>query len=264
VTGASEGIGAAFATRLAREHQPLLLIARDGAQLEMLAATLRRSDGPTITTLALDLTNTDAVLSIDAALVGLSGYADVLINNAGIGLSGSFAEASESNIETLLALNITAQTRLARHMLPGMLARGQGGILFVSSLAAYTPGPWQAVYYASKAYLLSLAEALAAETAGMGVRICCLAPGPVDTAFHAKMEADRSLYRWIMPSQSAARVVAIGLVGYRLGLRVVVPGLLTAGLALALRLLPHRLTLPVVGVLMHPYSQPRKNRTAQK
>jgi uncharacterized protein len=212
----------------------------------------------------LDLTKADAASAIDTALAGLGGFADVLVNNAGMGLSGAFAEASEADIEELLALNIAAQTRLARHVLPGMLARGQGGILFVSSLAAYTPGPWQAIYYASKAYLLSLAEALATETAGMGVQICCLAPGPVDTAFHAKMGADRSLYRWIIPSQSAARVATIGLLGYRLGLRVLVPGVLTAGLALALRLLPHRLTLPIVGVLLHQHAEPRKKCSVQK
>jgi uncharacterized protein len=258
ITGASEGVGAAFAAQLAHQDQPLLLIARDGTRLEAVAATLHRSGRPSIATLALDLTNPGAAGAIDTALAGLGGYADVLINNAGIGLSGSFADTSEADIETLLALNIAAQTRLARHMLPGMLARGRGGILFVASLAAYTPGPWQAVYYASKAYLLSLAEALAVETAGMGVRICCLAPGPVDTAFHSKMRAERSLYRWIIPSQSASRVAAIGLLGYRLGLRVLVPGVLTAGLGLALRLLPHRLTLPIVGVLLRPHTEPRK------
>ncbi len=258
VTGASAGIGAAFAMRLARQDQALLLISRDAARLESVAANLRRKSAQPIATLALDLTQADATAAIDTALAGLGGYADILINNAGMGLSGAFAEATAADVDALLALNVAAQTRLARHVLPGMLTRGRGGILFVSSLAAYTPGPWQAVYYASKAYLLSLAQALAVETAGKGVRICCLAPGPIDTAFHTKMGADRSLYRWIIPGQSAGRVAAIGLLGYGLGLRVIVPGVLTAALALALRLLPHRLTLPVVAVLLRPHTEPRK------
>jgi uncharacterized protein len=252
VTGASEGIGQAFAERLARQGHRLLLIGRDNGRLERVAATLRTDNGPTIEALALDLTTHDALQVVETALARLGGYANFLVNNAGVGISGAFADATQADIEALIALNITAQTKLARHVLPGMLVRGHGGILFVASLAAYTPGPWQAIYYASKAYLLSFASALAAETAGMGVRICCLAPGPVETRFHAKMGADEALYRWLMPSQSADRVAAMGLLGYRWGARVLVPGVLSASLCFALRLLPQRLTLPLISVLLRP------------
>jgi uncharacterized protein len=262
ITGASEGIGAAFAARLAFQHQALLLVARDGARLERVAAKLRRSDGPPIAILSLDLTQADAPQALDRALTGMGGYADMLINNAGVGISGAFAETKPNEIEALISLNVSALTRLARHVLPGMLVRGRGGILFIASLAAYTPGPWQAVYYASKSYVLSLSEALATETAGMGVRVCCCAPGPVETGFHRKMGSEHAVYRWAMPSQTAERVAAVALFGYRLGARVLTPGVLTAGLALCLRLLPHRLTLPVINVLLNPHNAQRKNRSA--
>jgi uncharacterized protein len=254
ITGASEGIGRAFTERLAAEGQALLLIARDGAKLEALADKLRTQHRAQIIALPLDLTAGDATRAIDRSLASMHGYADSLINNAGIGLAGTFSNTPIAAIDAVMALNVAATTRLARHLLPGMLVRGRGGILFVASLVAYTPGPNQAVYCASKAYLLSLAEAIAAETAGLGVRVCCTAPGPVETAFHAKMGADRALYRWAIPNQSPDRVAAVALLGYRLGVRVLVPGLLTAVLALALRLLPHRLTLPIVHVLLRPLS----------
>ena len=106
-------------------------------------------------------------------------------------------------MRALVDLNVRALTRLTRHFLPGMRQRGRGGILNVASLGGYAPGPNQAAYYASKAYVLSLTEAIAAETAGEGVRVCALAPGPVDTAFHARMGAENAFYRYLVPPASA-------------------------------------------------------------
>ena len=251
ITGASDGIGRAFASRLAAQGHTLLLIARTGPDLEAVAADLRAAHpAATIAVLPLDVTGSHAAALINATLFQLNGYADLLINNAGIGLSGPFAEADEAAVSELLALNVNAATLLARHVLPGMLMRGRGGILFVASLAAYTPGPWQAIYYASKAYLLSLAEALAAETAGHGVRICCIAPGPVETRFHEKMGAEHAFYRHLLPSPSPDRVAALSLRAYRRGFRVFVPGLVPATFAFAICLLPHRVTVPIVSFLL--------------
>ena len=118
----------------------------------------------------------------------------------------------------LLDLNVRALTALTRHFLDGMRVRGRGGILNVASLGGYTPGPYQAAYYASKAYVLSLTEAMAAETAGEGVRVCALAPGPVDTGFHARMGAEGAFYRYLLPPASAEAVARAGYRGFALGL----------------------------------------------
>ncbi len=123
----------------------------------------------------------------------------MLVNNAGIGLSGRFDDHSHEEIEALLALNVTALTRLMRHVLPQMRARGRGGVLNIASLGGYVPGPHQAVYYASKAYVISLSEAVASELAGTGVRVAVVAPGPVATGFHAAMGAENARYRaWLL------------------------------------------------------------------
>ena len=128
---------------------------------------------------------------------------------------------------------------------------GRGGILNLASLGGYTPGPYQAAYYASKAYVISLTEAIASETAGEGVRLTVLAPGPVRTAWHDRAGAGAAFYRWLLPS-SAASVARAGYLGYTLGLRVVVPGLLSPFLAVALRVMPHRVTTPMVRWLLKP------------
>jgi short-subunit dehydrogenase len=133
-----------------------------------------------------------------------------------------------------------------------MRVRGRGGILNVASLGSYVPGPNQAAYYASKAYVLSLSEAIAAETAGEGVRVCALAPGPVNTAFHARMGAERALYRAFVPPASAEAVARAGYLGFVLGWRVTIPGVFNPLLALATRILPHRIVIPVVGLLLRP------------
>jgi short-subunit dehydrogenase len=147
---------------------------------------------------------------------------------------------------------VLALTRLMRHFLPGMRVRGRGGILNLASLGGYVPGPYQAVYYASKAYVLALSEAVAAETAGEGVRVSALAPGPVSTDFHRRMGSERSFYRYLVPPASPDRVAAAAYRGFALGWRVIIPGTLNPALALALRILPHRIGTGIVGWLLKP------------
>jgi uncharacterized protein len=130
--------------------------------------------------------------------------------------------------------------------------RGRGGILNLASIGAYTPGRNQAAYYASKAYVLSLTEAIAAETAGEGVRVCALAPGPVNTAFHARMGAEDAFYRTFVLPASARFVANAGYLGFMLGLRVTIPGLINPFLAVAMRIMPHRILVPIVGWLLKP------------
>jgi short-subunit dehydrogenase len=139
-----------------------------------------------------------------------------------------------------------------RHVLPDMRARAGGGVLNVASLGGYVPGPHQAAYYASKAYVISLTEAVASEIAGLGVRLTALAPGPVNTGFHEAMGSEFSFYRQLILPLSPEGTANAAYRGYVLGFRLVVPGLFNKFLAIALRILPHRLLLPLIGWLLRP------------
>lgn len=252
ITGGSEGIGFALAQRFARHGHELLLVARTAEKLAQAQRSIAASTGRAVHILALDITGEGAVDRLDAELQRLGGLCDVLVNCAGIGLSGPFADEPEAKVTALVDLNVRALTQLTSHFLRPMLVRGEGGILNLASVGSYGPGPNQAVYYASKAYVLSLTEAIAYETAGMGIRVCALAPGPVRTGFHARMGARRALYRAFTPPVSPALVAWLGYWGYRLGARVVWPGLVTPLAALSMRLIPHRILSPIVSTLLSP------------
>ena len=256
VTGASEGIGLELARLLARRRSDIVLIARTSVDLaaaaKALQAAARQSPPPNIHTLALDISRPDAAETIAAELTSKNLYVDELINSAGIGLSGNFGEHDPAELDRLVELNVTALSRLTRAVLPDMLARGRGGIINIASLGGFTPGPYQAAYYASKAYVISLTRALAHENRGMGVRFAVVAPGPVETRFHARMDAERAFYRRFLPALSPARVARATMFWYALGSTVIVPGVFNTVLALALGFLPGLLTIPVVALLLHP------------
>jgi short-subunit dehydrogenase len=254
ITGASEGVGRALAFRFAQQGHDLLLIARNEVRLQAAAAEIRKTHDVRVETLALDVTAETAPADIERHLSNLGLYADVLVNNAGVGASGPYAEEDSAAIEAVLALNVMALARLMRHFLPAMRLRRRGGILNLASLGGMVPGPNQAVYYASKSFVLSLSEAVAAEVAADGVRVCAVAPGPVGTRFHAKMDAESAFYRRFMLSLSPETVAWWAYRGLSLGARVVVPGLLNTVLAVFLRILPHRLVIPVVGLLLRTRS----------
>ena len=253
ITGASEGIGLAFARNVMLHGADVLLIARNEACLKAATEGIDKiGRGGRLSYLSLDITETNAVDVLDTKLATMGCYCDVLINNAGSGLAGEFQTHSAADIDALLSLNVMALTRLCRHFLDGQLVRGRGGIINVASLGGFSPGPYQAVYYASKGYVISLSEALAAETSGMGVRVMATAPGPVETGFHSKMGAASAFYRIVMPSTSTDAVAARSLLAYRAGIRVLVPSVVDVVAAIVLKLVPHRLTLPLVGLLARP------------
>lgn len=252
ITGASEGIGLHIAQRFAALGRDVLLVARGDAHLRAAASDITARFGVRAIPVVVDLVAEHAAEHIAAAAEQAGGYVDVLVNNAGVGLSGPFAEAPEGDITGLIDLNVRAMTVLTRHFLPGMRARRRGGLLNIASLAGYTPGPWQATYAASKAYVLSFSEALGAEVADDGVRVTVVAPGPIATRFHAKMGAEDSFYRRLLPSPGPESIALLAVTGYRLGLRLVLPDVWGLVLMPFLRILPHRVTVPIVEWLLRP------------
>ena len=251
VTGASEGIGLALAHRFAKgTGHAVVLIARNAAALEKAASDITAVHGVKTIPLPLDLVQPDAPDIIERKLAGSGLHAEILINNAGIGLGGEFVGHDEAAIAGLLDLNVRSLALLTRRFLPPMLARRHGSIINLASLGGFTPGPYQATYYASKAFVLSFTRAVAQETSGGGVRVCVVAPGPVDTAFHAKMGAETALYRFMMPALSAEAVARSTWRGWRLGFRVIQPGLFNPLTSVIMRWTPWLLLAPIVGWLL--------------
>ena len=257
VTGGSEGIGFALARRFAAAGNDVMLVARRPEPLREAAESIRAEFKVEAIPVSADVTSPDAIATIEAALAAQGAYADVLVNSAGIGLAGSFLDRAPEEVLQVIDLNVRALTRLTRHFLAGMRVRGRGGVLNLGSIGGFGPGPYQAVYYATKAYVHAFSEAIAHETAGHGVRVTVLAPGPVRTRFHAKMGAEHALYRLFTAPASVEAVARAGYLAFALGLRVVVPGILDPFLALALRILPHRMVIPIVGVLLRPMGRAR-------
>ncbi len=255
ITGASRGMGLELARRFAAKGDAVVLVARHPGPLNEAAVEIRAGDARRIAVpLALDVTDANAFAQVQATLQGNGLYLDVLINNAGIGLSGAFETQTPDEIDRLVALNVAALTRFTRLALPDMRARGRGGILNVASLGGFVPGPYQAAYYASKAYVISLTEAVAAECAGSGVRVAVLAPGPVETSFHQRMGSEGSLYRVLLPAATAAKVAASARRDFLLGRRLIVPGLLNLMFAWLLRVTPHTISIPFIAWLLRPPS----------
>lgn len=259
VTGGSEGIGYALARQFAAAGHDLMLIARRPQPLSKAADRIRAEFRVEVAVVAVDITTPAAIPAIDAALAAQKAYADVLVNNAGIGLAGPFLDHAQEAIMRLLDLNVRALTELTRHYLPGMRTRGRGGILNLASLGGYAPGPYQAAYYASKAYVISLSEALAAEMAGQGVRITALVPGPAATAFHERMGGESAFYLRLLPVADPEGIAWAGYRGFLLGWRIVVPGVFNPFLALAMRIVPHRIVIPIIGWLLKPRGQERSD-----
>lgn len=249
ITGASEGIGRALATRFAEDGHALLLVARSAAPLEVAAGELRGRFKSKVEICPVDLATAAGCARVEAQLVELGGFADILVNNAGIGLSGQFYGQSREDIARLCDLNMRSLTDLMRRFLPGMCVRGRGGILNVASFGGLIPGPHQAVYYASKAYVISLTEAVRFEARGEGVRIAVLLPGPVATKFHAKMGADASYYR-LLGAHSAETIARSGYAGFMWGRTLIVPGFLLPFGWLGAKVIPHVLLLPLIGWLL--------------
>lgn len=253
ITGASSGIGYELATLFARDGYGLVLIARDRATLERIGEQLTRDHGVAVRVIAKDLSRANAAAEVYHEMARAALHIDVLVNNAGFGTYGAFAEADAATELAMLQLNIVALTQLTRLFLKNMLTKGEGRILNVASTAAFQPGPLMAVYYASKAYVLSFSEALANELGDSGVTVSALCPGPTRTGFRrrAQMEDSRLFARGVM---DAATVAAIGYRGLMQGKTVIIPGLKNRLLAFTVRFAPRRLVSRVVRMLQDKQS----------
>jgi short-subunit dehydrogenase len=250
VTGASGGIGAALARELAQHGHDLVLASRGVAPMEALAAELRQFGGA-VTIIAADLAEPGAAATLAHEIASRGLAVEILVNNAGLGAAGRFDRSDPARIAEMLQVNIAALTELTRLLLPGMIARGRGKVMLVASVAAFQPGPHMAVYFASKAYVLSLGEALAYELRGTGVSVTTLCPGATATRFFDVAGAGNSVMaRRLRRMMRPADVARLGYRALAAGRRVVVVGLMNRIVALASRHAPHAITLPVTDRLM--------------
>jgi hypothetical protein len=244
ITGASAGIGAELARVFARNGHALVLIARRKERLAALAAEIEAAGRPVPMVLAIDLALPDAVARIDDALATAGLEPQYVVNNAGFGLIGSAGALDRAEQRTMIDLNIRALTELSLAFV-GSLARTRGGLLNVASVAGFMPGPGMAVYYASKAYVLSFSEALHQELKIRNVRVSCLCPGPVETEFAARAGAIARQPPSFL-TVSAARVAEAGYRGLMRGQRLVVPGIGNKIVSFLPRVLPRPLLLDIL------------------
>jgi len=244
ITGASSGIGLELARVFAAHGHELVLVARRQDRLDALAAEIAASGRPRPTVLTANLERREGASAIAAELASRGLEPAFVVNNAGFGLSGAAGTLSRDEQLAMIDLNVRALTELSL-MFVDSLARHRGGILNVASIAAFVPGPGMAVYYATKAYVLSFTEALHRELSAQGVRVTALCPGPVQTEFQARsnMQLPASARSLELP---ADRVAQIGYDGLMRGKRVVIAGLGNKVAVSFLRFVPNALLLRLV------------------
>lgn len=251
VTGASAGIGRVFAEQLAARGDNVVLVARDEARLEELAAELEQSRGLSAEVLAADLTDAADLIAVAARLADAKRPVDLLINNAGFGTFGAFHELPIEAELREVQLNVVALVRLTHAALESMVQRGSGGVINVASVAAYQPIPGNATYAATKAYVLHFTEAVHDELRGTGVSALACCPGPTRTEFAARAGVEDSAtsvpgFLW----DEADVVVAAALSDLAKGRAVSVPTLKNKALAALSGSLPHSVTRRISGAMM--------------
>ena len=245
VTGASAGLGVEFARQLSKRGYALVLAARRKERIEGLAKELGNARA-----VAIDLSKTDAAAKLIADVQSSDETIDLLVNNAGFGLIGQFAELDAKRERQMIDLNVGTLTDLCRAVVPGMIERRSGGIINVASTGAFQPGPKFAVYFATKAYVLSLTEALHEELKPHGVKVSCLCPGPTRTEFgEVAGFGGNGLFDKV--GMEAPHVVAAGLRGLDKNNAVVVPGFLNKMSANSGRFAPRSVVRKIAGSIKY-------------
>ena len=247
ITGASAGIGAEFARLFAANGYRVALVARRIENLEALAKEIVAKGGAAPIVIGCDLSQSGAGETVAAALAAASVEVEYLVNNAGFGLFGDAITLGSSEQLNMIDINVKALTDLTLRF-TGELIRNRGGIINLASIASFLPGPGMAVYYASKAYVLSFSEALHLELGGKGVRVTAVCPGPVPTEFQKRAGFKPGLDSMIL-NVSAADVAAAGYRGVMAGRRVVLPGLGVRIIPFLLRFVPRGLVLAAAGAV---------------
>lgn len=249
VTGASSGIGAEFARACGARGDDLVLVARDERRLEALAETLEKEHGADVEVLVGDLTTETGTTVVEARLESEDPPIDLLVNNAGFGTVGKFAELPREAEAREVSLNVVALMRLCHAALAPMIERGRGGVINVSSLAGYQPTPLNATYGGTKAFVTSFSHALHEETRGTGVNVMVLCPGFTRTEFQDRAGLDSSAvpnFLW----QSCETVVAAALRAHEHGRAVCIPGPLNQAGAVFSSALPGGITRRLAGAIV--------------
>jgi short-subunit dehydrogenase len=252
ITGASAGIGLELAKLFAADGYDLVLVARRAEALEQLAASLRASNGIAVRTWPADLGDPGAPRQLQERAAAEGVAVDILVNNAGFGAVGPFHALSPDRQLGIIDVNMRALTELTHCFLPAMRERRRGRILNVGSIVGFLPGPYMAVYYASKAYVVSFSEALAEELAGSGVTVTCLCPGYTATEFQQVAGLEKTgilAHLRPMPAETAARSGYRGLMS---GRRLVIPGWGNRLSVFGLRFSPRWFTVGAASWLLKP------------
>ncbi|MDR1171003.1 MAG: SDR family oxidoreductase [Bacteroidales bacterium] len=254
ITGASSGIGLELARIAASNNINLILLARNADKLMQLRTELEERHPIKVLAVGCDLTEPDTVEKVAALLHGRGIVPDILINNAGFGMYGSFDRIGAETEENMIRLNVASLTELTKIIYRQMRSRGKGKILNVSSIAGFMPGPWMAVYHATKAYVLSFSEALAAEARGSGVTVTVLCPGPTETNFENRASAGTGIkvFEKFGKLPAARQVAKYGWQSMMKGKTVAIHGGKNRWLVFLIRFLPRKTTANVAGKIQAP------------
>ena len=244
ITGASTGIGYELAKLFAKDRHNLILVARDEGKLEAAKNELSKYNVE-VKILSLDLSKSEDIQGLFNYVEMNKLNVDILVNNAGIGTFGDFIEIEWVKEEALIDINIKVLTKLTKYFLPKIIECKNGGILNVASTAAFCSGPRMAAYYASKAYVLNLTEAIYEECKDSGIRISCLCPGPVKTTFQDKagIKKSESTKKYLMDAEEVAKV---SYKDFKKGKLIIIPGMKNKLLVIGNKLLPRRISRKII------------------
>lgn len=246
ITGASGGIGYELTTLMASKGHNLIIAARSKEKLSGIAADLQNRFKVQVVFFAVDLSHEAERIKLIEFIRGNKYSINILVNNAGFGDAGYFAEADWEKNERMIQLNITALTHLTREFLPDLIKAGKGRILNVASLAGFLPGPLMSVYYATKSFVVSFSDALYNELRGTGVTVTTLSPGPVETNFFTEAGAPEAMINKLLRPASAKSVAKFGYKRMIHGRKRAIQGIKNNLMIFALRFIPTEFTNPIL------------------